>query len=396
MPPTASDKAGEKPAKATTPPGHLAALDAMRGVAALAVVAFHAHAMLAPFDIGHAYLAVDLFFGLSGLVIARAYSARLDAGLRAGTFLRLRFVRLYPLYALGVLAGAAEVVLALALTGHDANPSLAPRRLIVALVSAAMMVPSPLAIDPIGRLAPFNVAAWSLFFEMAANIMLALLWRWLTPARLWLVIAVSGMILAAGIVLHGSADVGADWSSAGLAIARTAFSFFLGVAIERHVPARPHRAGPVWPLLGGLVLLLALPRALVWPWYDIACIGLAFPALIVAGATMVPRARRLSQALGDLSYPIYALHTPLLVLAGVVLRRLHAAPAAPAPLAGIVALAATAGVAMAVARMCDLPLRNRLGALLGVRKQGIDPPRKRRSDRATRSPDRRRNHLSRP
>ena len=49
------------------------ALDGLRGVAAIAVVFRHAHVDALPF--AHGYLAVDLFFLLSGFVIARSYEA---------------------------------------------------------------------------------------------------------------------------------------------------------------------------------------------------------------------------------------------------------------------------------------------------------------------------------
>ena len=65
-----------------------AALDGVRGIAALAVMMFHIawwpH-FGRPFP--SAYLAVDLFFTLSGFVVAHAYSPRLSQGLSALAFL---------------------------------------------------------------------------------------------------------------------------------------------------------------------------------------------------------------------------------------------------------------------------------------------------------------------
>ncbi|MFX5999031.1 hypothetical protein ABTF05_21860, partial [Acinetobacter baumannii] len=48
------------------------------------------------------YLAVDLFFLLSGVVLCRSYESRLLNGMRLGAFLRIRLLRLYPLYFLGI------------------------------------------------------------------------------------------------------------------------------------------------------------------------------------------------------------------------------------------------------------------------------------------------------
>jgi peptidoglycan/LPS O-acetylase OafA/YrhL len=339
--------------------GHLVTLDAMRGLAALAVVAFHVHGLLAPIDFGHAYLAVDLFFGLSGLVIARAYGARFDAGLTPVVFMRMRVVRLYPLYALGTLLGVLLVMLALR---WGNMPPIDPTALTLALVAAALMLPAPLPIEAIGRLAPFNVAAWSLVFEMGANALLVLTWRRLTPRRLALVIGLSGLLLALGAWRHGDADVGVQWSNAALAVPRTLFSFCIGIALARHAPALRPRHGYDWPILILLTLVFALPRAIHAPAYDLACIAVVFPLLIWIGAATTPRHAGLARWLGLISYPIYAVHTPLLVLASLVLKRLPAL--AQAPYVGIAFLIAACLVADFAARRLDPALRRYLDRLL--------------------------------
>jgi peptidoglycan/LPS O-acetylase OafA/YrhL len=53
-------------------------LDALRGLAAIGVVMFHGKDLFAPIRIPAGYLAVDLFFMMSGSVISRAY----DGGFR--------------------------------------------------------------------------------------------------------------------------------------------------------------------------------------------------------------------------------------------------------------------------------------------------------------------------
>src|ERR1700761_1914630 len=79
-------------------------LDGLRGIAALAVVLYHLplplHA-LAP----RGYLAVDLFFLMSGFVVAAAYEERLLSGLSTAAFALVRLKRLWPLYGLGVVLG---------------------------------------------------------------------------------------------------------------------------------------------------------------------------------------------------------------------------------------------------------------------------------------------------
>jgi peptidoglycan/LPS O-acetylase OafA/YrhL len=75
---------------------HFAALDGLRGVAALTVLALHG--LAAPFDfaylVPHAHLAVDFFFMLSGFVIAYAYERRLLTSMSVKEFIAVRLIRL--------------------------------------------------------------------------------------------------------------------------------------------------------------------------------------------------------------------------------------------------------------------------------------------------------------
>jgi peptidoglycan/LPS O-acetylase OafA/YrhL len=93
------------------------ALDGLRGVAAFAVVLYHfrwSNHLTGPFQNG--YLAVDLFFILSGFVIYANYSALPD--LRSALhFIWLRFFRVYPLH-LAVLAAFVALNMAKLWAAH--------------------------------------------------------------------------------------------------------------------------------------------------------------------------------------------------------------------------------------------------------------------------------------
>jgi peptidoglycan/LPS O-acetylase OafA/YrhL len=86
------------------------ALDGLRGVAALLVMLSHvewrSHITDARF-ITNGYLAVDLFFIMSGLVIAANYSTKIADARSSLRFMVLRFFRLYPLHVvmLGMFVG---------------------------------------------------------------------------------------------------------------------------------------------------------------------------------------------------------------------------------------------------------------------------------------------------
>src|SRR3569832_284109 len=72
-------------------------LAAIRGVAAISVMLYHFSPFLADGKVlPSSYLAVDLFFLLSGFVIAHAYDRKIENGMGFGTFVAIRLIRLYP------------------------------------------------------------------------------------------------------------------------------------------------------------------------------------------------------------------------------------------------------------------------------------------------------------
>ena len=77
-------------------------LDGLRGVGAFLVVMRHVPALFGPIRVPESFLAVDLFYLVSGFVVAHAYGARLKAGGFLWDFFKTRVIRLYPLYALGL------------------------------------------------------------------------------------------------------------------------------------------------------------------------------------------------------------------------------------------------------------------------------------------------------
>ena len=92
-------------------------LDGLRGVAALFVAMRHTN-LFHRAGIHGGYLAVDLFFVLSGFVIAHAYERRLASGLSVGRFMAARYLRLWPVYVLGAALGLIAALMH-ALPGKD-------------------------------------------------------------------------------------------------------------------------------------------------------------------------------------------------------------------------------------------------------------------------------------
>ena len=141
-------------------------LDALRGVAALAVVLFHAaffYGMKAPAE---GQIAVDLFFVMSGFIIAYRYDRDLRGGMGLKAFVRVRLVRLYPLYFLGAVLGVLPAVVAVA----SGDADWFHKGLVEAFPFHILMLPSWFVVPRIEELYPFNYVAWSLALEMLINV----------------------------------------------------------------------------------------------------------------------------------------------------------------------------------------------------------------------------------
>lgn len=289
-------------------------LDALRGVAAVAVVLFHrrwwqpgGHCL------DHAFLAVDFFFGLSGFVIAQAYQQRLVDGMSLGQFARVRAIRLMPMAVLAGLIAAAFFGYKVLRHGAVVSPGT---WLAVAANALALPAPFPVAIEPDAAF-PVNGPAWSLFFELIVNLVFALIAVRLDRRLLTAILLASLAALLAVVVGTDSGVMHLGNTRADLlgGVPRTAFSFFLGVWLYRNRSDRP------LPVPGGLAIPVLVLLGSFWPdaglehevAYQLVCIGLIYPVIIavVARIETPPRLMPLALWLGALSYPIYVLHYPI-------------------------------------------------------------------------------------
>ena len=336
-------------------------LDGARGVAALAVVGFHAVASMkihALFEF--AFLGVDFFFLLSGFVLGHAYGERLRAGGWLGRFATARFVRLYPMIVLGTLIGALVLP-----QPHGFGSSLA---------LGLLMIPQTWG-PPGSLLFPLDPALWSLFFELVANAAFALFALRAGPRTLLAICLVSLPLVAVGASLH----VGWETGSFLYGFPRTAFSFSAGLLLQRL-----HAAGrlPRWPMaapyaLVALAAVLALPLPMSHGRFPILLFDVAvlFPAMLVALASYRPG--RLASAVclwaGETSYPLYAIHVPMVQATGMALLAAHAAGSTRvAAVFGL--MASMTLLATLVARFVDAPARAWLSARLRRRAALTEAP----------------------
>jgi peptidoglycan/LPS O-acetylase OafA/YrhL len=320
------------------------ALDGMRGLAALFVVTRHTHFFWGLPNF-HSYLAVDVFFLLSGFVIAHSYEERLTSGsMTTGGFVTTRLIRLYPMYLLS---------LALALFVHGTT------------ISGVLLVPT---IDG-GFMYPHNSVYWSLFFELLVNLIYVLARPVLRGSGLMVVIVAAGILVLLLERTAGSMDIG--WKSTPFhfiaGFSRAAFGIFLGVWLYRN---RVRVAIGPYAAIMLVCLTMCIPDVGRLNWVlDFGLIALVYPICILAATQAAPgKGLWIMGALGAASYPIYLLHIPLDEMAqrwGWMTRH--------APVSGLLFMLALLAGSVALERYIDLPLRRKLTKL--VRDVFVDRPR---------------------
>lgn len=302
------------------PGARYATLDGMRGVAALLVALFHFQQRLGAPSID-GYLAVDLFFVLSGLVLTQIYEPRFARGLGPLRFTMQRFFRFYPLYALGFAAGA----LCLSVSPPPELTGLGMLAKAAALLFGGVMLPTPFS----ASLYPLNGAAWSLFFELAVNLLFAaLLWR--LPRTALLVVAAPALLYLCVVVRAPLyLNIGWRWEDLSAGCARTLFSFTAGILIGRTlagVERRGSNLALILPLLASLPIVIPSTHPKGWTLLAVAAF---FPLVVALSATVEPPqfARRAMLGLGSISFPLYAIHWPLAALLAPLLRSMPVAQA---------------------------------------------------------------------
>ena len=271
----------------------LTELDAMRGIAALLVLGYHLHTQFGGFTIfARSYLAVDFFFMLSGFVMARTYEDRLrDGRLKTGQFILARYRRLWAPVAVGTLIGCVYWVLA------EGGPTFG-------MLAAGVSLFPAIGLE---RPYPLNRPAWSIFFELVANAIHAVLLSRVSTRIVLAVAAISSVALFSFAAKLDGLSVGYFADTFWGGIPRVLLAYCLGVAICRCGFRIPASGGTATLVL--VLVLLAIPRGIAW---DMAFVMLVCPALIAAGSRSFMD--RFSSIVGAISFPLYAVHYPIIEL----------------------------------------------------------------------------------
>ncbi len=296
-------------------------LDAMRFFASAAIVLHHSHEFLVPPaqrpELQHRTyglaLFVDLFFLISGYVIARVYAGRVGDVSHILRFFQRRIGRLVPLHWLTLVLSMGLWAGILALTrsaGHVPNFSVA------CTVQTALLIHGWASCS---HEILFNGVTWSISVEMAlyvmfpAIVLIANRWRMLLPAL------TIGFLLWAATVARSYGLAAQDWTNVP-AVLRALPTFLVGASLHFWGGKLKILPAPAVLLLPGLVaLLIAIFTGASWPVQLtlVYCVG----TLTVAADLRGGPGKWVGKVapLGQLTYSIYMWHSIfILVIVNIV------------------------------------------------------------------------------
>ena len=337
---------------------HYILLDGLRGVAALMVLWYHVFegfafakgSVIETFNHGH--LGVDFFFLLSGFVISYAYDDRWfnDKSLKSNdksstnkkltiwSFFKRRLIRLHPMLVMGALIG---LICFFIQGGVKWDGTSTPFHwVMIAFVLTLFFIPAyPGASYDIrgnAEMFPLNGPSWSLFFEYIGNILYALFIRKLSNKMLGLLVGVTGIlwIWFVAFDISGYDMIGIGWTLDAVnffgGLLRMMFPFTLGMLMARNFRQKSKVKSQktlftkniFWISIIILFALFSVPylpktsNISVNGIYELACIMIVFPLIVwIAASSDSAQSKftlKLSKFLGDLSYPLYIVHYPVM------------------------------------------------------------------------------------
>ena len=350
---------------------HYLILDGLRGAAALMVVWYHVFegfafaggTMIENFNHGH--LGVDFFFMLSGFVISYAYDDRWKTQRHRGieaqslsicSFFKRRLIRLQPMVMMGALIGLITYLIQGGVRWDGTQIPI--HWTMIAFLLAMFLIPAypgaPYDVRGNGEMYPLNGPSWSLFFEYIGNILYALFIRKLSNKKLAALVGLTGILWIAFVVfdISGYDMIGIGWTLDTVnffgGLLRMLFPFSLGMLLARNfnkttrlqdnkitcrdvtpVASKNNMASKIitnnifWIAIIVMFVLFSMPYITktgsisLNGIYELACIILVFPFIVwfgAAGNITSKFSTKVCKFLGDISYPLYIVHYPVMYL----------------------------------------------------------------------------------
>ncbi len=347
----------------------------MRGLAALSIAIFHLPVFFSTDNTAFfswAWINVDLFFLLSGIVMTHVYEARVKRGTISFThFLSHRIARLWPLHLFAMLT---MLLVDLAYTWLDHHHIMDWSGLFYTMLLNVFLL------QHIGLHGTFSwdENAWSLTPEIVANIV----WFYLLATGRLSSKLLALVVLGFAVIQYNHGETLTE-TILGSYLVRCIISYAMGCLLYRHfiqnaALGRPSRK---WSNLAGVGLTCFLGLIIYdvghkqspvfnhWEWILVLFVFPALTYFILQPDTYLNRfmSSRFLVFLGTISYSVYLLHIQIgRALPLAITRFSESMP--PAPVLGFVYLAATIGIATLSYKFIEEPsrrfLRNRLEPFL--------------------------------
>jgi peptidoglycan/LPS O-acetylase OafA/YrhL len=285
-----------------------------------------------------------------------------------GNFFKRRIIRLQPLVVLGMTLGAIGF--------YYTDSTLWPlihtvplwKMLLVMLIGFTIL-PVPLSLDIRGwqEMHPLNSVGWSLFFEYIANILYAVWIRKFSKTALTVLVVIAAIALAHLAISNG--DVSGGWTlnveQVRIGFTRTIYPFFAGLLLSRIAKPAHIKHAFLWcSLLIAAVLYMPRIGGADHLWmngiYESVCIIIVFPLIVYIGASGVLTTRaenKLCKFLGDISYPLYMVHYPLVYFYVAWISNHKGVTIADVWPQALLILLAAIGLAYAALKLYDEPVR---------------------------------------
>ena len=337
--------------------------------------AFAGGTMIETFNHGH--LGVDFFFMLSGFVISYAYddrwktqsrcqksesasesasASKVSVRVNVWSFFKRRFIRLQPMVVMGAFIGLITYLIQGGVRWDGTQMSF--HWIMTAFLFAMFLIPvhpgAPYDVRGNGEMYPLNGPSWSLFFEYIGNILYALFIRKLSNRSLAFLCGITGLLWIAFVTfdISGYDMIGIGWTLDAVnffgGLLRMLFPFTLGMLMSRRFRDNGQqttdnsRSAMPEPVEGKtrhfgklsdravfsfsvivMFVLFSVPYITktgsisVNGIYELLCIVLVFPVIIWFGAAANITnsfTTKLCKFLGDISYPLYIVHYPVMYL----------------------------------------------------------------------------------
>ena len=310
----------------------LPSLTPLRGIAALWVVLFHyfwhfpaVHPDRYTGAVYKGYLAVDLFFMLSGFVISHVYHrvfARQVTGRHYRDFLKARVARIYPLHLtvllLFVATAIAERAAVYAYSGSVGPIRLVGERSLAGFFANLLMLQGIWA-----RELSWNDPSWSISLEFLAYLVFPLLFPWLWRAAPIVKAGTGGLLLIVlGLLAYSSGGDFNQWNGIG-AIMRCLPEFLIGALL--YSAYRGQLLGSVLATDTALLIAILLLCGLLHVAApDFTIVPLFALLLLTAVANQGGLGPLLNAApflwLGNVSYSLYLIHWLVLFITTEAMR----------------------------------------------------------------------------